>query len=82
MTNGQPQRRPSGAQSGGAVYGLGLLGAMVWCWRRANGVGGHLAGVLKALVWPAFLVYDAFRAFNRGSEGDRSRLTGEPPRMV
>ena len=68
MTNELPQRRPSGAQSGGAVYGLGLLGAMVWYWKRATGIRGHVAGVLKAFVWPAFLVYDAFKAFNKGSE--------------
>jgi len=56
------QRTPTPAQGGGAVYGLGLIGALVWFWRQADGVGEHVIGVLKALVWPAFLVYGAFKA--------------------
>jgi hypothetical protein len=47
---------------GGAVYGLGFIGAAVWFWQQADGVGEHLVGLLKACVWPAFLVYDAFQA--------------------
>lgn len=43
---------------GGAVYGLGLIGAAVWYWQQADGFGGHVVGLLKALVWPAFVVYD------------------------
>jgi hypothetical protein len=53
----------AGASSGGhAVYGMGLIGALVWTWQQADGLGEHVVGVLKALVWPAFLVYDAFQA--------------------
>lgn len=49
----------SGASAGGnAVYGLGLIGAAVWYWQQADGFGGHIVGLLKALVWPAFVVYD------------------------
>ena len=44
------------------MYALGLIGAVVWFWKQADGVGEHLVAVLKALVWPAFLVYDAFQA--------------------
>jgi hypothetical protein len=44
------------------VYGLGLIGAFVWFWQEAEGAGEHLVGALEALVWPAFLVYDAFKA--------------------
>lgn len=46
---------------GGAVYGLGLIGSFVWFWQQADGLGEHLVGALKSLVWPAFLVYEAFR---------------------
>ncbi|MBK5307150.1 MAG: hypothetical protein JJD92_10720 [Frankiaceae bacterium] len=49
---------------GGAVFGLGLIGALVWFWQQADGFGEHVVGILKALVWPAFLVYDAFRVLN------------------
>lgn len=47
---------------GGAVFGLGLIGAFVWFWQQADGFGEHLVGILKAFVWPAFLVYEAFKA--------------------
>jgi hypothetical protein len=42
------------------VYGLGLIGALVWYWRQAEEPGEYVGAVLKALVWPAFLVYKAF----------------------
>jgi hypothetical protein len=52
-----------GSSSGGdAVYGMGLVGALVWTWQQADGLGEHVVGILKSLVWPAFLVYDAFQA--------------------
>jgi hypothetical protein len=34
----------------------------VWFWQQASGFGEHLVGLLKAFVWPAFLVYEAFQA--------------------
>jgi len=55
-------RRPSRAPCGGAFYGLGLIGAFVWFWKQADGLGEHIVGALKSLVWPAFLVYEAFQA--------------------
>jgi hypothetical protein len=58
----RPRPRNASAQCGGAVYGLGLLGALVWFWRQADGVGAHVTSVLKAFVWPAVLVYRAFKA--------------------
>lgn len=65
MAGPGPTRSRGSAPTGGggdAVYGLGLIGAVVWFWRQADGFGEHVVGVLKALVWPAFLVHDAFRA--------------------
>ena len=44
------------------MYGFGLIGAAVWFWQQADGFGEHVVGLLKALVWPAFLVYEAFEA--------------------
>jgi hypothetical protein len=64
MTDRQRERKPPTTQSAGAVYGLGLVGALVWYWRRADGPKGHLLGGLKAFVWPAFLVYEAFKALD------------------
>jgi hypothetical protein len=41
----------------GAGYGLGLIGAAVYYISTASGFWMGVLGVLKALVWPAFLVY-------------------------
>jgi hypothetical protein len=50
------------AQSG-AVYGLGLIGAAVYFISHATGFWMGIVGLLKALVWPAILVYAAFKHF-------------------
>lgn len=43
-----------------AVYGLGFLGALVYYIMHATSFLMGLIGVLKAIVWPALLVYRAF----------------------
>jgi hypothetical protein len=48
--------------SAGAVYGLGLIGAMIYYISSATTFGMAVIGVLKALVWPAFLVHAALGA--------------------
>lgn len=67
-TGEPPARRPPAPPpSGGAVYGLGMVGALVWFWRQADGPGGKAVAVAKAIVWPAFLVHAAFEALSRRS---------------
>lgn len=51
----------SGNVPAGAVYGLGLIGAAVYFISTATGFWMGLLGVLKALVWPAIMVFDAFK---------------------
>ena len=46
----------------GAVYGLGLIGAAIYYIAHATGFWMGALGLLKAFVWPAFLVYEALRA--------------------
>lgn len=41
----------------GAVYGLGLIGALIYYISTATSIGMGILGILKALVWPAFVVY-------------------------
>ena len=45
----------------GAVYGLGFIGAAVYFISHAATFWMGLLGVLKAILWPAFLVYEAFK---------------------
>jgi hypothetical protein len=47
--------------SSGAVYGFGLIGAAVFFISQASDFWMGALGLLKALVWPAILVYEAFK---------------------
>ncbi len=42
---------------GSGVYGLGFIGAVIYYIQTATGFWSGVLGVLKALVWPAFLVH-------------------------
>lgn len=42
---------------GGAVYGLGFIGAAVYYLQHAATFWQGVLGVLRAIVWPAFLIY-------------------------
>jgi hypothetical protein len=46
---------------GGAVYGLGFIGAAVYYIGTAGSFGMGVLGFLKAIVWPAFLVYEVLK---------------------
>ena len=41
----------------GGVYGLGFIGAAIYYIQQATGFWDGVLGVLKAMVWPAFLVH-------------------------
>jgi hypothetical protein len=45
-----------------AVYGLGLIGAAVYFISTATTFWMGVLGFLKAIVWPAFLVYEAMKS--------------------
>lgn len=47
--------------SGGAIYGLGFIGALVYYISTATGFWNGCYGVFKALLWPAFLVYEVLK---------------------
>lgn len=50
-------------KSGGccAVYGLGFIGAAVYYISTATSFWSGVLGFLKALVWPAFLVFELLK---------------------
>ena len=47
--------------SGGAVYGLGFIGAAIYYISQATTFWMGVLGLLKALVWPAFLVFELLK---------------------
>lgn len=51
----------SSGAPGGAIYGLGFLGAAIYYISVATGFWVGVLGFLKAMVWPAFLVYDVLK---------------------
>jgi hypothetical protein len=50
-----------GCGSGGAVYGLGFIGSAIYFISTATSFWMGALGVLKAIVWPAFLIYELLK---------------------
>ena len=45
----------------GAVYGLGVIGAAIYYIQTAEGFWMGVVGLIKALLWPAFFVYEMLK---------------------
>ncbi len=45
----------------GAVYGFGIIGAAIYYISSAVTFWAGLLGLLKAFIWPVFLIYEALR---------------------
>ena len=50
-----------GRSGGDAVYFFGLIGALIYYIGHADGFWNGVLGVLKALVWPVFIVYQLLK---------------------
>ena len=55
----------AGAAGGGAIYGLGIFGAVVYFWQQADAFWEYLLAVVKGLFWPAVMVYEVFAVLGR-----------------
>lgn len=56
-------RDSDGSRNGGVAsgfYGLGFIGAAFYLLQHAVTFKAGVIGFLKALVWPAFLIYKLF----------------------
>ncbi len=53
----------SSCNCGGAAYGLGVIGSAVYFVSTATGFWMGVLGILKAIVWPAFLVFGLLKYF-------------------
>jgi hypothetical protein len=58
-------RNTGAAVGGGAIYGLGIFGALVYFWQQADRFWEYLLAVVQGLFWPAFMVYEVFEALGR-----------------
>jgi hypothetical protein len=59
----QEQQKPTVTRSSGgadAVYGIGMIGAWIYYFKRASTTKQRIQAFFKGLVWPAFLVHDLF----------------------
>jgi TM2 domain-containing membrane protein YozV len=54
-------KKHMGNASGGAVYGLGFIGAAIFYISTATTFWMGLLGFFKAMVWPAFMVYELLK---------------------
>ena len=45
----------------GAVYCLGVIGAAIYYIQTAEGFWMGVVGLIKALLWPAFFVYEMLK---------------------
>ena len=44
--------------SSNTFYGLGFLGALIYNIQYADGVTEFLWGIMKSILWPAFVMYE------------------------
>jgi len=53
----------SGGGASGAIYGLGFVGAVVYFIQNSHTFINGAIGVLKAIIWPALLIFKLFTFF-------------------
>ncbi len=64
----EEQKQPIKTYSGGgmdAVYGIGMVGAWVYYFKRATTNQERVRALFKGFVWPAFLVYALFEFLDK-----------------
>ncbi len=50
-----------GSAPSSAIYGLGFIGAAIYFIAHATSFWIGVIGILKAIIWPAILAYEAFK---------------------
>ncbi len=54
-------KKHSGTGAAGGIWFFGFVGAVVYFIQQADSLWTGVIGFLKAIVWPAFLVYESMR---------------------
>lgn len=58
-TRSRPERPAPRADAGtGSIYGLAFIGALIYFLQHATSVWDGLWGVVKAIFWPAVIMYE------------------------
>jgi hypothetical protein len=52
----------SAGAGGGAVYGIGLIGAAVYYFQQADEFWEFVLALPKAIIWPGILVYELLKS--------------------
>lgn len=52
----------AGAAGGGAIYGLGIFGALAYYWQQADTFWEYVFSLVQAIFWPAFMVYEVLQS--------------------
>lgn len=53
-------KKMHGGGPGGGIYGLGFIGALIYFIQNSDTFWMGVLGILKAMVWPAFLIHRVF----------------------
>jgi len=58
-------KKPSGGgAAAGGTYGLAFIGALIYFLQHADTFWMGVLGILKAIVWPAILIYKILEFLN------------------
>lgn len=57
-------RQDGAANPGGAVYGLGMIGAAAYFFQSAESGRDYALAAPKAIFWPALLVYKLLKSLD------------------
>jgi hypothetical protein len=50
----------AGNGGSGAVYGMGVLGGLIYTFLHLSSFSAFILGIIFSIFWPAFLVFKAF----------------------
>jgi hypothetical protein len=56
--------RVGNSNTGGFAYFLGWLASVIYFIQHATSFGDGILGILKAFIWPLFLVYKVLEFFH------------------
>ncbi len=51
----------AGSSAANPIYGMGLIGAMVYYIQQADGFFPVIWAIIKAFFWPGFVIYDLLK---------------------